>query len=701
MKNYFSLDSFGVVPTTKMQSEEDKRAIEILNNSTTFENNRYTTGLLWKKPSITFPESRNGAMRRLECFEKKLLKDENLRQFTSERIEDYINKEYIRKLTQSELADGPKTWYLPIFIVTNTNKQKHRIVWDAAYVSNGVSLNSELLAGPDQLSSLIFVLYNFRMRKYGVTADIKEMFHRIKVKHSDQDAQRFLWRDCNQARPPDEYVMQVCTFRAKCSPSVAQHIKNFNASKFKDANPRACKAIIDYHYVDDYLDSFNTEAEAINVATKVYEIHKNGGFELRNWISNSENILREMQIESTQENMKQIVENNDLVHRVLGMKWDTATDTFMFSADFGKIHETIKSADGCPTKRNVLRTLMSTFDPLGLISPYLVEGKLLMQNIWRSSIGWDDPINIKEFEMWVSWMKALKSLSNLQIPRCYGNNKIINRQLHVFVDSSEAMYGAAIYMRSESIDRVELSLISSKSRVAPLKPQSIPRLELLAAVLGVRLMNNVLQGHDVTLDDIVCWSDSKTVLCWLSMDPKLFKQFVALRVAEILDSTEAQQWRWISTKDNDADYLTKSRNLDDKFQTQWITGPEFLTSEPSCWPQTVEKPKLKDKQEFRVLIHVEEKGELKNVVPKFESFSSWNRLVRTQAYVIRASKIWIAKLRKQCHEKGPLKKHEIELAERLLYKVAQNEAYGNEIEILLNKGKLEKGSMLNQFGGAG
>lgn len=148
-------------------------------------------------------------------------------------------------------------------------------------------LNLKLLLS----KSLLSILFRFRQGKIGICADIKEMFHRVRIREEDQVAQRFLWRNVKSDRPPDEYVMQVMIFGSISSPCSAQYVKNLNAEIYKDTHPKAYKAIVDSHYVDDYVDSFDDVNEAINVTKDIINIHRQAGFELRGFVSNSKDFL--------------------------------------------------------------------------------------------------------------------------------------------------------------------------------------------------------------------------------------------------------------------------------------------------------------------------------------------------------------------------------------------------------------------------
>lgn len=204
-------------------------------------------------------------------------KDPKLAEQLNAKIKSYQSKDYIRELSSDELKEEHnKIWYLPVFPVFNPNKPtKVRIVWDAAAKTKNMSLNSMLLKGPDLLTPLNKVLYGFRENAIGITADIEEMFHQIQIKPEDQHAQRFLWSFNDEE--PKTFVMKVMTFGASCSPFCAQYVKNVNASEFQDKFIEAVKAIKEKHYVDDYLDSFESEEKAIEIAKQVQQIHKHGG----------------------------------------------------------------------------------------------------------------------------------------------------------------------------------------------------------------------------------------------------------------------------------------------------------------------------------------------------------------------------------------------------------------------------------------
>ncbi|XP_058457574.1 uncharacterized protein LOC131434649 [Malaya genurostris] len=562
LKEYFSIESLGVSGSRQsLPSKDEERAMKILSTETRYVGNRYETGLLWRYDRIQLPDSKGMAMKRLECLQKRMAREPEMAAAMRAKLCDYIEKGYIRRLSAEEkIEKHANDWYLPIFPVINPNKPgKVRIVFDAAAKVNGVSLNSFLLTGPDQLTSLLAVLYKFREYRVAVVGDIREMFFQVQMKKQDQRSQMILWNDGNSEVDPEVYVVAVMTFGAACSPSCAHYVKNQNADRFEKQYPRAVECIKYEHYVDDMLASVETEEEAVKLAREVQSIHIQGGFEIRNWLSNSRSVVERMlEHTNTEKDMNFTAEM--VTEKVLGMWWDTTSDTFTFKLS-PKHDVQLISGARMPTKREVLRTLMAIYDPMGLIGNFLIYLKILLQEIWRSGCSWDDEIDGRLAERWKTWIRALPNVVQIRIPRCYrvvtSAGPSNNVELHIFCDASENGMAAVAYFRFEENGTVESSLIGSKTRVAPLKYLSIPRLELQAAVIGARLAECIVTSHRLKVVRRTFWTDSRDVICWLRSDHRRYSQFVAFRISELLDTTEVNEWRWLPTKANVADEGTK------------------------------------------------------------------------------------------------------------------------------------------------
>lgn len=249
LEEYFDIDRIVLeAPAHVTLSEEDKRAIEIMETTTKKVGDRYETGLLWKTDHPELPNSYGQAISRLASMDKKFLKDKDLHKWYQAKITEYVSKGYAYKMSPERVACPlGHIFYLPHFVTAN-RAGKRRIVFDAAAKSRGVSLNCQLLRGPKDLQPrpLIHKLMHFRQSRIGVRADIKEMFHRVRIINKDQDALRFVWRDseADPLLPPDVYAMDAMIFGARCSPCSSQHAKNLNALRFAGEHPRAVEAIV-------------------------------------------------------------------------------------------------------------------------------------------------------------------------------------------------------------------------------------------------------------------------------------------------------------------------------------------------------------------------------------------------------------------------------------------------------------------------
>ncbi|XP_036342000.1 uncharacterized protein LOC118751298 [Rhagoletis pomonella] len=272
VEDYFALENFGVNCKVVMDSEGSRRAKHILAETTRGIGKRYEIGLLWREDAVKLQISYAMAKQRLLNVESRMVRDATYAERYNNEIAKYINKGVI-----------------------NPHKpQKLRIVFDAAAVTNSVSLNSVLLKGPEQAQSLVTIIHKFRQGIIAVAGDIQEMFSQVHIREADQDSQRFLWREGNPNQPIRTYKMTAMIFGAICSPCCAEHIKNVNASKFQSTMSRGARAVIQNTSVDDLVVSFNSAEEAVEVTTEAVKINAAAGFKLRNFISNNEFVQQQL-----------------------------------------------------------------------------------------------------------------------------------------------------------------------------------------------------------------------------------------------------------------------------------------------------------------------------------------------------------------------------------------------------------------------
>lgn len=752
VRRSFAIDALGVSGKPR-QNKDEARAVAALENSAQLIDGRWHVGLPWKDPDCKLPDSYPCALSRLYNLNKKFAANEVYASKYGMRIKHLLSNDFAKQVPNSEPA--PRTWYLPHFGVDNPNKKKLRLVFDAAAKVQGKSLNDYLLTGPDLLNSLFGIMLRFRENKVGVAGDIKDMFLRIKIKSEDQNALRFLWKD----RPDGDvktYVMTSLIFGANCSPFIAQFIKNKNALLHASSQPAAVDAILTQHYMDDYIDSLPDDITAIETIKSVTDIHKQGGFEITNWTSNSLSVLSSVPKETLGDAaVRFTIDRQFCGERTLGMMWYPAQDELGFDVSLKRIPEDIRQGKRRPTKRVMLAVVMSIFDVYGLLTPFTIQGKIMLQDVWKDNIGWDDVISDIVYEKWCSWINRLQQVGNVRIPRCYlhstgatrttpasaacatgtehkpatgslrtvalpaapppplqqpytgggsatefatttsattstdSSNKVRynNLQLHVFSDASSKSMCAVAYYRWIDKGTANVAFVAAKGRVAPLKQTTIPRLELQAALYAARLADNVSREHKLKISKRYFWCDSTTVLHWIKNDARNYKTFVAARLGEIDDLTKPTEWRYVPTKLNIADVGTRETYDVNVFNNEWFAGPSFLFHVESCWPCDVISYQI-DKGCESVMEHINFiQEEFNNLpVPDAERFSSWLRLVRSTAKVLRFID--------RCRKKTCTVLMEMETAEYLLIKQAQMECFAAEISALRKGKTIDRSSRL-------
>ena len=535
-------------------------------------NGHFQLPLLWRHKNVFLPDNRAMAEKRLESLKRRLSKDESLHKKYAGVMQDYIEKGYAEKVRD----DGKRnacTWFLPHHSVMNQKKpDKLRVVFDCAAKFMGVSLNDKLLQGPDLLSRLSGVLTRFRLKPIALVADIEAMFHQVKVSPEDRSALQFLWwPEGDLDKRPEVYRMTVHLFGATSSPSCASFcLKQTAALSAENCSSQTIEAIQRAFYVDDCLMSVETSEEAADLANELRNALSSYGFRLRKWLSNCERALLKVPEEDRCEKYKELSLERTTSQRVLGVHWDIVVDEFRIKVDMPR--------KPC-TRRGILSASHSLFDPLGFVAPVLVEIKLLLREM--NGDDWDAALSEKKEERWRAWILALYYLEELKIPRCLKPSDMNGEstyELHHFSDASGEAYGAVSYLRiADKSGKVHCSFLMGKSHLAPAPMTTIPRLELLAAIVSLRLDQMSKKELPLVIEKTFFWSDSTSVLLSIYNSNKRFPVFVANRLAEIERNSDIQSWRYVPSKLNPADEATRYKQAQAFVESSmWLSGPEFL-----------------------------------------------------------------------------------------------------------------------------
>ncbi|XP_033642413.1 uncharacterized protein LOC117302547 [Asterias rubens] len=592
VEKFWKLDGTG--GDERGMSISDKKVISTWEQSLCRDGAHYSMNIPFKMRPPQLPDNKAVAEHRLRLLGRRLGRDSDMKEKYIAGIQDLMNKGYAEEVPQQDLnrEDGA-VWYLPHHPVLHPRKPgKVRIVFDCAARYRGVSLNDKVHQGPDMTNKLVGVLIQFRQETIALMADVEGMFHQVHVNKPDRDVLRFLWWTDNDISgvPTKTFRMTSHLFGGIWSPSCATFaLKRTAQDNMESFDANTIDTIDKNFYVDDCLKSVATEQEAISLVRQLREVLASGGFRLTKWISNSREVLRSVPESERAKGVPTLDLDQTLpAERALGVLWDIESDAFTFN---------VSVTEKPLTRRGLLGTVSSVYDPLGYASPFVLTAKILFQSLCRMKIGWDDPIPDSIKEQWIRWMADLPLLQKISIPRCVkplNYDTITSAQLHHFADASERGFGAVTYLRlQDSSGLVHCVLLMAKAKLAPLKTTTIPRLELAAAVISVKLDETMRRHLTLPLQETVYWSDSMIVLQYLRNEEKRFQTFVANRVSKILEHSTPQQWKHVDTSSNPADDVSRGLQAQQLIDSKrWLHGPQFLQLEEDKWPNQPEFDKM-------------------------------------------------------------------------------------------------------------
>ena len=603
----------------------------------------------WVRPPVELPNNERQCYAKLCSLEKRMLKTPDSAMQYNQAIDELVERGFARRLTNKEKTEyrGP-VHYIPHHAVLRAESASTpiRIVFNSSSVCNGAALNDFWHKGPDLLQNIIGVILRFRRFKFAVAGDISKMFYQVKIPLEDMHVHRFLWRNY-QERAPDTYLLTTVTPGDKPAPAMAITALLKTAKENEVEHPQAAQTLQHDTYMDDICTSVKSRADVIELTKEVDQVLSTAGFRVKQWVSN-------VNLKEGQDCHEQGVLSNCEDQKVLGVMWEPKSDMLKYRVQQNEV-------DAKLTKRAVLSQVSKVFDPIGYAGAFLIRAKIMMQRLWATGVKWDDQLSPDEEAKWVQFFVELRSLNGVSFERCLIPEPDAKIMLVIFCDASEVAFGAVCYVRCEMPDgTVGVRFVTAKSRVAPLKLLTVPRLELQAAVLASRVYVSVANEMSTYFERVVFLSDSIITLCWIRGRSRQYKPFVANRVAEIQGSTDPSDWRHVPGEFNIADKVSRGVGVED-LSGEWKSGPEFLRLPEEQWPRSIptadpsEVEKEKRKEKTVLLVKPAE------VAINATKFSSWRKLVRVTAYVLR----FITNVKAGCCVvDGPLSVHELKNAER-------------------------------------
>ena len=667
---------------SEAMSQDDKRVLALWDEQTEFTDGHFVIPIPFRDECPQFPMNKGMAMKRLHNLLHRLKKNGLYDRYRGE-VDKLLNDGYVEMVPDDELDLNDGTvWYIPHTYVMHAEKDKMRIVFDCRAQMGGVSFNNQCLGGPDLNNKLVDVLLAFRENVIGLMGDVTAMYLQVRIPTSERNCMRFMF----------EIDGKIVHLRSTshlfggvfCASSSIYALRRAAANA--NASTLISDTIRDSFYIDDLLKSV-LDAEAgreIYTGTK-RALKDGGGFELGKFVTNSPELLETIEEADRAKVVKEIT-NDPILTKALGIRWHVSRDMFYYVSNIVIGTKPI-------TRRSILSQVASLYDSLGLIIPVVITGRMIMQDVTRLKMGWDEPVSSDIVNLWTSWVSSLDALRNIEFPRCVVPAPYTDsaHSLHVFCDASSKAYGACCYLRSVNAEgRISVNLLAAKGRLAPCKQITIPRMELCAAVEAVKLSNLVTRALTIPVIQVFFWGDSQIVLSYIRNDSKRFRVFVANRISFIRQHTSPVDWNFVRGTENPSDVITRGCDANSMPDT-WFRGPDFLHDYRSNWPvHEVNECDLTDDVEIKVCatdVVTEKEHPLDALSRRFSSFYRLNKAL-----------CWLLRFKTYLREKttltGPITVTEMKEAEMILFKHVQQSNFEDELETLNEKGSVKCSSRM-------
>ncbi|XP_011684943.1 PREDICTED: uncharacterized protein LOC105448195 [Wasmannia auropunctata] len=622
-------------PAATPLSEDEVRCEEHFRNThSRTSSGRYVVRLPFRRLPTSFGNSRSIAIRALARVQRRCALNDEFAGLYNAFLKEYEGLEHMSRVHSNE-REPDLPFYLPHHGVLRDTSvtTKLRVVFNGSQKTDtGCSLNDFLYSGPKLQTDLANVMLLWRRHRFVFSADIEKMFRQILVDSRDWDFQRILWAP-EPTAAPIAYRLRTVTYGLACAPYLALRVLKQLATDVGPRYPLARDILQTQIYVDDVLSGADTIPHAQEKIRQLDALLTAGGFQLQKWIANDDALLDPIE-PNRRTRTTSLSMDDETVSRALGLHWHVERDRFVFR--IGGAHST-----QIWTKRTVLSVIARLFDPLGWLSPVIITAKIFFQQLWPEKLGWDDALSKTAMKRWNKFHDELPGIEAISVPRWFGGSLTSDSiELHGFSDASTEALAACVYLKvRDEHGQIHVTLVAAKTRVAPLKPTTVPRLELSAAVLLARLIVRIRDVLELQSAPLFLWSDSTVALTWIAGPPSRWKDFVRNRVALIQELVPSATWTHVAGENNPADVA--SRGLSPQALQScsiWWHGPPWLRQPSTKWPasRSLSDPQ-EDLEERSRAVPVTASSTASDFSLIPDRFSTLRRLLRVTAWVKRAA----------------------------------------------------------------
>ncbi len=587
LKDFMKLEQLGVVETDSHYTVAELEAISAFESSLTYDPvyQEYTVGLLWRKdrdPATHLDSNVSRALAVCRAFKRKSMSDPNKEALINAAYREQTDLKMATIVPRQDWEPQRPTYTLPTHPVYKQSSKSTpiRIVQNASSVcaTTGYSLNDCLHIGPNLLPDIAKLMLKFRQCAYVTTLDISKMYWRVRIAEKDQPFLRYVWQFERQSEP---IMMQssVVTFGVNDSPYKSIATVHTHCRTFQAEFPLGSAALLETLYMDDASGMHDDRQQLACTARQMYDLLNSASMPTHKWNCNDPNVLNLAGIPAPARSL-------DPEQKFLGMRWNSREDTIQFC-----FKDILHQADGRATKRSLISELAAVYDPLGIVSPWVLKGKALFQQTWKvKDMEWDSLLPDDIAKEWEEWREEAKRMITISLPRLCADPKE-NKWLAVFSDASLKGMAACCYVVGETTSR----LVFAKTKATPIHSSdkekanpslSIARLELISAVIGARLGKYVQDSFPTDyFYKARYFTDSLISYYRIRRGHMHYKTWVSNRVKEITETSGADNFRFIPGAINPSDLGSRGCSMEElKANLLWFNGPKFILEPEDQWP---------------------------------------------------------------------------------------------------------------------